>query len=103
MVRADEMLRRFVCVAPVAELPIGVAELPYLDHALAMAAAVGHEGVGSHGRVGLVLVPAVAADALSIRGENLVAPARVAAWLHEPVNDHQPIAGLAEARRLIKK
>jgi len=80
-----------------------VAELRALDHALAAAAAVGHEGVVSRLRVGLVLVPGIAAHAVPVRGLDLVGVGRVAAGLHEPVDDHQPVADLAEAGGLVEK
>ena len=47
-------------------------------------------------RIGLELVPQVAVQRLE-----LVAPFPVAAGLHQPVDDHQPVAEFVEAGRLI--
>src|SRR4051812_20361897 len=80
-----------------------VAELRSLDHPLPMAAAVGHEGIGSSGWFSFVGVPGITADAVPIRSDHLVAPGCVAARLHEPVNNHQTIADFAEAGGLIQE
>jgi hypothetical protein len=78
-----------------------VAKLGSLDHALAVAAAVSHEGVGFPCWVSLVGVPGIPADAVPVRGDNLIAPRFVAACLHEPINDHQPPQVLFRTRAQI--
>ena len=69
-----------------------------------MTAAVEADGRGFPCRVRFVRVPQIAADAgRALAGKNLVAIGLVAARLHEPVHDHQPVADLAEAGRLVEK
>ena len=61
------------------------------------------QGVGLSGRIGLVRVPGITADAVAVWGDHLVAPGFVAASLHEPIDDHQPVADFAEAGGLVEK
>ncbi len=80
-----------------------VAELGALDHALPMTAAVRDQGVGFPGRVGLIGVPKIAADAVPVGGVNLIGIGLVATRLHQPIDDHQPVADLAESSGLVEK
>src|SRR5205809_726698 len=51
-----------------------VTKLRAFHHSLSVTAAVGHEGIGSAGWIGLVGVPRVTADAMPIGSDYLVAP-----------------------------
>ncbi len=45
----------------------------------------------------------VSADAVAIGGDHLIAPSFVTARLHQPIDDHQPVAHFAKAGGLVEK